>query len=107
MGVLSLACFPDGDFLVPLPLVRRTLSSEELHYEESREPTGPVTSARTWTNGFAWSVISGLIWERDRVLGPLLREDYATAIRDGVPYSRRESVSPRWTSLRRTRCVVT
>ncbi|MET9901693.1 hypothetical protein [Streptomyces sp. NPDC006446] len=38
LGVLSLACFPDGDFSVPLPLVTETLSSEELHYEEEWEP---------------------------------------------------------------------
>ncbi|MFE9776420.1 immunity 49 family protein [Streptomyces sp. NPDC005931] len=93
MGVLSLACFPDGDFCVPLPLVDETLSSEELHYEEQWEPALPQTTARTWTDAFAWSVISGLIWQRDRVIGPLLREDYAPAIRDGVPYSKRESVS--------------
>ncbi|WP_171991006.1 immunity 49 family protein [Streptomyces sp. JHA26] len=93
MGVLSLACFPDGDFRVPLPLVTETLSNEELHYEERWEPTTPVTSARTWTDAFAWSVISGLVGDRDRVIGPLLREDYAPAIRDGVPYSKRESVS--------------
>ncbi|MER6624137.1 immunity 49 family protein [Streptomyces sp. NPDC000931] len=93
MGVLSLACFPDGDFCVPLPLVEETLSSEELHYEERWEPALPQTTARMWTDAFAWSVISGLIWEWDRVIGPLLREDYAPAIRDGVPYSKRESVS--------------
>ncbi|MET9901694.1 Imm49 family immunity protein [Streptomyces sp. NPDC006446] len=52
-----------------------------------------MTAARTWTDAFAWAVISGLIWDRDRVIGPLLREDYAPAIRDGVPYSKRESVS--------------
>ncbi|MFI0967534.1 immunity 49 family protein [Streptomyces sp. NPDC021080] len=93
LGVLSLACFPDGDFSVPLPLVEKTLSSEELHYEEEWEPLHPATTARTWTDAFAWSVISGLIWDRDRVIGPLLREDYAPEIRDGVPYSKRESVS--------------
>ncbi|WTF49933.1 immunity 49 family protein [Streptomyces sp. NBC_01604] len=93
MGVLSLGCFPDGDFSVPLPLVTETLTSEVLHYEERWEPTDPVTSARTWTDAFAWSVISGLVWERNRVIGPLLREDYAPAIRDGVPYSKRKSVS--------------
>lgn len=62
--VPSLACFPDGDFSVHLPLVTETLTSEELYYEETWEPTAPVTSARTWTDAFAWSVISGLIWER-------------------------------------------
>jgi hypothetical protein len=93
LGVLSLACFPDGDFSIPLPLVTETLSSEELHYEEEWEPTHPATTARTWTDAFTWAVISGLIWDRDRVIGPLLREDYAPDIRDGVPYSKRESVS--------------
>ncbi|WP_234325448.1 immunity 49 family protein [Streptomyces sp. NRRL S-146] len=93
LGVLSLGCFPDGDFEVPLPLVGETLSSEELHYEEQWEPVHPATTARSWTDAFAWSVISGLIWERNRVIGPLLREDYAPAIRAGVPYSKRESVS--------------
>ncbi|MGX1267026.1 immunity 49 family protein [Streptomyces phaeoluteigriseus] len=93
MGVLSLACFPDGDFSVPLPLVTERLTSEELHYEEGWEPAEPATSARTWTDAFAWSVSSGLIWERNRVIGPSLREDYAPAIRDGVPYSKRESAS--------------
>ncbi|MGP3750013.1 immunity 49 family protein [Streptomyces sp. IBSNAI001] len=93
LGVLSLGCFPDGDFEVPLPLVGETLSSEELHYEEQWEPIHPATTARRWTDAFAWSVISGLIWERSRVIGPLLREDYAPAIRAGVPYSKRESVS--------------
>ncbi|MFD6555113.1 hypothetical protein [Streptomyces sp. NPDC058398] len=70
-----------------------TLSREELHYEEGWELARPVTTARTWTDAFAWAAISGLIWDRDRVVGPLLREDYAPAIRDGVPHSKRESVS--------------
>ncbi|MEU4339481.1 Imm49 family immunity protein [Micromonospora lupini] len=94
MGVLSLACFPEGDFSVSLPLVSRTLDSEELHYEERWEPAQPGTSARTWIDGFAWSVLSGLLWEPDRMIDPLLRDDYAPAIRDGVPYSKRQSVSP-------------
>ncbi|MFI6039219.1 immunity 49 family protein [Streptomyces sp. NPDC051315] len=93
LGVLSLACFPDGDFEVPLPLAQESLSSQELHYEEAWEPPQPMTTARTWTDAFAMAVISGLIWQRDRVIGPMLREDYAPAIRDGVPYSKRESVS--------------
>ncbi|WP_307061142.1 hypothetical protein [Streptomyces sp. B3I8] len=33
------------------------------------------------------------MWEHSRVIGPLLSEDYAPAIRDGVPDSKRESVS--------------
>lgn len=93
LGVLSLACFPDGDFEIPLPLATRTLSNQDLHYEETYEPAHPPTTARTWTDAFEWSVISGLIGHKDRFIGPMLLRDYAPAIRDGVPYSERESVS--------------
>ncbi|MGJ5756685.1 hypothetical protein [Streptomyces galbus] len=39
-------------------------------------------------------MISGLVWERSRVIGSLLREDHAPVLRDGAPYSKREPVSP-------------
>ncbi|WP_406004894.1 immunity 49 family protein [Streptomyces sp. NBC_00637] len=93
MGVLSLSCFPDGDFEIPLPLATETLSNQDLHYEERYEPTHPLTTARTWTDAFEWCVISGLIGHKGRFIGPTLLRDYAPAIRDGVPYSERESVS--------------
>ncbi|MEV0241630.1 Imm49 family immunity protein [Streptomyces sp. NPDC050674] len=93
LGELTLGCFPDGDWDVPLPLVDETLSSEEMHYDERWEPAAPATTAQTWVRAFALCVISGLVWERGRVIGPLLSKDYAPAIRDAVPYSKRESVS--------------
>lgn len=93
LGELTLGCFPDGDWDVPLPLVDETLTSEEMHYEETWEPASPATTAQTWVRAFALCVISGLVWERSRVIGPMLHEDYAPAIHDGVPYSKRESVS--------------
>ncbi|MDW8803690.1 immunity 49 family protein [Streptomyces scabiei] len=94
LGVLELGCWPDGDFEVLLPIVSGRLSNDELHYDERWEPAHPATTARTWIDAFAWCVISGLIWERGRVIGPVLHENCAPAIRDGVPYSKRESVSP-------------
>ncbi|MEU6184016.1 immunity 49 family protein [Streptomyces coeruleorubidus] len=93
LGELALGCFPRGDWDVPLPLVGETLTSEELVYEEDREPACVSTTAQTWVEAFALCVISGLMWQRSRVIGPLLHEDYAPAIRDQVPYSKRESVS--------------
>lgn len=93
LGVLELGCWPDGDFEVHLPLISGRLSNDELHYEERWEPAHPATTARTWIDAFAWCVISGLIGERDRVIGAVLRKDCAPAIRDGVPCSTRESVS--------------
>ncbi|MFD5589334.1 immunity 49 family protein [Streptomyces sp. NPDC127063] len=93
LGVLSLGCFPNGDQEILLPLVGEKLTTEELLYDEEWEPLQPATTARTWVTAFAWCVASGLVWEWERVIGLQLREDYAPAIRDGVPYSKRESIS--------------
>lgn len=40
-------------------------------------------------------LVSGLVWEWQRVIGLLLRSDYAPAIRDGVPHSKLNSTSDR------------
>ncbi|MER5205699.1 immunity 49 family protein [Streptomyces sp. NPDC002825] len=93
LGVLGIGCFPGGDWEVPLPLADRTLSSDDQLFEESWDRDHRVPTARTWVDTFALCLISGLAWERRRVIGPLLREDYAPAIRSGVPYSRFDSVS--------------
>ncbi|WP_229911163.1 immunity 49 family protein [Streptomyces aurantiogriseus] len=93
LGELSLGAFPDGDFEIPLPLIDETLSSESVSFDESQDPAHRAATARTWLDAFALSVISGVIWERSRVIGPLLQVDYAPAIRNGVPYSRYESTS--------------
>ncbi|MCT2589542.1 immunity 49 family protein [Streptomyces sp. N2-109] len=91
LGVLSLGCFPDGDQEIPFPLIGEELTSEQgiiLGYLVDQAPT-----TSTWLDSFGMCLISGLVWERNRVIGLLLREDYAPAIRDGVPYSRLESRS--------------
>ncbi|MFF7888289.1 immunity 49 family protein [Streptomyces sp. NPDC020794] len=48
-----------------------------------------------WCDTFAVCLVSGLVWEWQRVIGLLLRSDYAPAIRDGVPYSKLNSTSDR------------
>ncbi|MER7948486.1 immunity 49 family protein [Streptomyces sp. NPDC096079] len=93
LGVLGIGCFPDGDWDVPLPVADETLSSDDQLFDEGRDRGHRVPTARTWTEAFGLCLISGLIRERRRVIGPLLREDYAPAIRSGVPYSRFDSVS--------------
>ncbi|MFF0065739.1 immunity 49 family protein [Streptomyces sp. NPDC005279] len=91
LGVLSLgAVFPNGDFEVPFPLIDETLSSEDFSFGDAVDQA-PTT--RTWLDAFAMCLVSGAVRERDRVIGLLLREDYAPAIRDGVPYSPLESRS--------------
>ncbi|MFE1464668.1 immunity 49 family protein [Streptomyces nigra] len=69
------------------------LTTEKQVYEEAWEPTQPATTARTWITAFTWCVASGLVWDWERVIGLLPRENYAPEIRDGVPYSKRESTS--------------
>ncbi|MGK5627888.1 Imm49 family immunity protein [Streptomyces sp. URMC 123] len=93
LGELSLGAFPNGDFDVPLPLIAETLGSEELTFDETADPAHEAPTARTWVDAFALSVVSGLIGERRRVMGPLLQCDYAPAIRSGLPYSTHESTS--------------
>ncbi|MEU0004363.1 immunity 49 family protein [Streptomyces sp. NPDC006314] len=90
LGALNLGCFPNGDFEIPLPVVDETLSSEDLGFEHALEwaPT-----ARTWVEAFALCVAAGTVRQWQRVIGLLLRGDYAPAIRDGVPYSALESRS--------------
>ncbi|MFG2720152.1 immunity 49 family protein [Streptomyces sp. NPDC048416] len=90
---LALGCFPDGDWEVELFLADRTLSSDDLCYDERWEPDSMSTSARDWTRAFSTCVVSGLVWQHGRVIGPMLRNDFAPAIRDGVPYSQRQSTS--------------
>lgn len=93
LGVLGVGCFPEGDWDVPLPLADETLSSDDQLFDEGRDRGHRVPTARTWVEVFGLCLISGLMWERRRVIGPLLREDYAPAIRSGVPYSRFDAVS--------------
>ncbi|MCX5376743.1 immunity 49 family protein [Streptomyces sp. NBC_00091] len=84
MGVLSIGCFPGGDQEVQLPLVSETVSSEDFDF------TTVITvapTARTWLDAFETTVVSGLVWDWQKVIGLLLRDDYAPAVRDGVPYS--------------------
>ncbi|MEV0298350.1 immunity 49 family protein [Nocardia sp. NPDC050710] len=90
LGVLDLGVFPNGDFEVPFPLLGTTLSSEEVGLGDAvdRAPT-----ARTWLDAFALCLVSGVLWERNRVIGLLLRQDFAPQIHDGVPYSPPESRS--------------
>ncbi|MGW2690201.1 Imm49 family immunity protein [Streptomyces sp. NPDC001414] len=95
--MLSIMCFPDGDQEIRFPLVGERISTDP---DDDKFGDGPITSravvteaptARTWLAMFEACVVSGHVWDWERVTGPLLRGDYAPAIRDGVP--RRTSVS--------------
>ncbi|MCX4746171.1 immunity 49 family protein [Kitasatospora sp. NBC_01287] len=90
LGVLGVGCFPDGDQEILLPLVGLGLSSEDIAFGEAVEQ---APTARTWLDAFEMCLVSGLLWEWPRVIGLVLRNDYAPAIRDGVPYSKLDSTS--------------
>ena len=90
LGALSVGCFPDGDQEIFLPLIDEQLSSEDIAFEDAGEQ---APTAQTWLDAFALCLVSGLVWEWQRVIGLLLRNDYAPAIRDGVPYSMLTSTS--------------
>ncbi|MEU9471504.1 immunity 49 family protein [Streptomyces avermitilis] len=90
LGVLSVGCFPDGDQEIVFPLVGERLSSEDIAFGAVVEQ---APTAGTWVDTFAICMVSGLVWDWRRVIGLLLRGDYAPAIRGGVPYSKLNSAS--------------
>lgn len=91
-GVLELGCCPGGDWEIPFPLTRTRFSSEEKDFDEMRDATDTVT-ARTWVKAFDICVASGLVWDWERVIGLLLREDYAPMLHKNLPHAQRDSVS--------------
>jgi hypothetical protein len=84
LGVLSIGCFPGGDQEVVLPLVDRRITSEDHAF---RDVVDEAPTARTWLDAFGLCLVSGVVWDWERVIGLLLRGDYAPAVRAGVPYS--------------------
>ncbi|MGK5631590.1 immunity 49 family protein [Streptomyces sp. URMC 123] len=98
LGVLSIGCFPDGDQEILFPLIGEGLSSEDTAFGDAVVTAGltgqaQAPTARTWLDTFEICLVSGLMWEWQRVIGLLLRIDYAPAIRNGVPYSKLTSTS--------------
>ncbi|MER0481409.1 immunity 49 family protein [Streptomyces sp. Edi2] len=90
LGLMSLGCYPNGDQEISFTLVGEKLSSEDTDFEAVVEL---AATARTWLDAFALSVISGMIWEKDLVIGLLLRGDYAPDIHNGLPHSKLQSAS--------------
>ncbi|RLU81984.1 hypothetical protein CTZ27_30950 [Streptomyces griseocarneus] len=91
LGILSVGCFPDGDQEIPLPFIGEKLTSEENVFGDDAVDQAPT--ARTWWDTLAICLVSGLVWDWQRVTGLLLGGDFAPAIRNGVPYSKLTSVS--------------
>ncbi|MFI1725786.1 immunity 49 family protein [Streptomyces sp. NPDC020489] len=98
-GVLSIMCYPGGDQELRFPLLGKRISTDP---DDDEFGDGGITfqdvvkeapTARTWLDTFEMCVVSGHVWDWERVTGLLLRGDYASAIRDGVPYNKYTSVS--------------
>ncbi|MET9604865.1 immunity 49 family protein [Streptomyces sp. NPDC006512] len=89
-GVLSIGCFPEGDQEVSFPLIGETLSSEDTSFAKA---VTQAPTARTWLDTFETAVVSGLVWDWQQVVGLMLLNDYAPAVREGMPYSPLDSTS--------------
>ncbi|MFJ9855135.1 immunity 49 family protein [Streptomyces sp. NPDC101150] len=90
LGLLSLGCCPNGDQEISFALINEKLSSENTDFGSVVQQAATAT---IWLDAFALSVISGIVWERDLVIGLLLRSDYAPDIHNGLPHSKLESKS--------------
>ncbi|MFD7781927.1 Imm49 family immunity protein [Streptomyces nojiriensis] len=90
LGVLTLGTCPDGDYEVFFPLIDEELSSEDLAFGDAVDQ---APTAQVWVDAFTLSVITGLVREQARVIGPLLKKDYAPMFRSGLPHSPLSSVS--------------
>ncbi|WP_311203070.1 hypothetical protein [Streptomyces atratus] len=90
LGALSVGCFPNGDQEIGFPLIDEQLSSENIAFNDVIEQ---APTAQTWLTTFTTCLISGLMWDRQRGIGLLLRSDYAPAIREGLLYSALTSTS--------------
>ncbi len=86
---MSVGCFPDGDQEIFFPLIGENLSTEDISFGDvvassrasrPRRPVRGSTSSRL-------CLVSGLVWDWQRVTGLLLRGDFAPAIHEGVPHS--------------------
>ncbi|PJN01437.1 hypothetical protein CG740_19830 [Streptomyces sp. CB01201] len=84
LGVLALGTFPSGDFEVLFPLVEKELSSEDFDFGDAVDQ---APTAGIWVETFALSLITGLLWEQDRMIGPTLKDDYAPELHSGLPCS--------------------
>ncbi|MFI5720541.1 immunity 49 family protein [Nocardia sp. NPDC051750] len=105
-AALDFTTFPSGDFELCFPLIGERLSNFP-------EPDGSVSaslihsgehgpawvkdlapaSTRTWLDAFAMCLVGDLLWERMRAMGPMLRDEYATTVHEGAPYSPLECTS--------------
>ncbi|WDN56072.1 immunity 49 family protein [Streptomyces clavuligerus] len=88
LGALSAGCFPEGDQSIRLPLLETSLTNDNSGFRVTGAPC-----AAEWLDAFALCVVSGLVWDWQRVFGLMLRFDYAPAIRDGFPHSPHTAVS--------------
>nr|WP_314251600.1 Imm49 family immunity protein [Streptomyces sp. DSM 40907] len=90
LGALTLGTCPGGDYEVFFPLVDEELSSEDFAFGDAVDQ---APTAQVWVHAFALSVITGLLWEPARMIGPVLKTDYAPMFHSGLPYSSLSSVS--------------
>lgn len=90
LGALTLGTCPGGDYEVFFPLIGEELNSKDFAFGDAIDL---APTAQVWVDAFTLSVITGLVWEQARVIGPLLKTDYAPMFHAGLPYSSLSSVS--------------
>ncbi|MGW9447128.1 immunity 49 family protein, partial [Bacillus mobilis] len=83
-GVLDCLVMPEGDLRIPLPLLGDDLTNMDCFNEDSigfRPRVDLELTPAIWVEAFELCVVSGLVRERNRVIGPVLRHDHAPVVR--------------------------
>ncbi|MFJ6020607.1 immunity 49 family protein [Nocardiopsis alba] len=98
-GVLDLSLFPYGDLDLPFPLVDDELSNVVFYSPEEQTTFGHGDKVdlkpgpELWVEAFAMRLVSGLIRDRHRGLGSLLRSGYVSYVHDEERYFRFDPAS--------------
>ncbi len=98
-GGLDCLVMPGGDLKIPLPLLGAALSNMDGDDPDlGFRPTVDLElTPQTWVEAFELCLVSGLVWESERLIGPLLRQDHAPVVRHvttSAPASRASTAGP-------------
>ncbi|WP_306367984.1 Imm49 family immunity protein [Nocardiopsis sp. CC223A] len=85
-GVLECLMAPEGDLRIPITIMGDVLSNMEDVHDDLNPRFRPTVdmdlTPKVWVEAFELAVVSGRVWERDLVIGPLYRQDFVAVLHE-------------------------